>query len=209
MMRALIFLILLGGSLQTSAAPIRFPDHNFSVEIPAGWMPIRPLPPEALAAVQSPDASKKLLVFATKYRAKESSSDAHNALEGARETLGKQGWKIDPERPLTLGGQPFVSRTAHIPTGGTMTAYATAAGDQLYMLQTFLQAGDATRDPDLQSIVQSFTLLSPPPPPIDTTPLWADPRRAGRAFGNLIVYGSIFAVVATLIRRLIFGRRNA
>jgi hypothetical protein len=201
-MRISILLTFLFCSLQAFAAPIRFPDHNFSIEIPTTWVAISPLPPQTIVAVQSPDAAKKLLVSAARLSPRDRSSGARRMRAGAKESMTARGWQIDPERQLTIGDLPFVSFTAHIPTGATLTAYSAAAEDEVYMLQSIiLRASDAASDPELQSAVQSFTLLSPALSQSNSSPTSSTAYRVGQIFGRLFVYVFLPIAIITLIRR--------
>jgi hypothetical protein len=141
-MRIPVLLSVLFCSTQAFAAPLRFPDHNFSIEMPETWVPISPQPPEVLAAVQSPDAAKKLLVAAVKLSPLHRSSGADQFRRGMKKGMTSEGWQIDPDRPLTIGDLPFISFATHNQSGITGATYTTAAGDLVYVIQTFAQAGD-------------------------------------------------------------------
>ncbi len=53
-------------SVHALAGEMKFAEHNFSVEMPSGWMSINPASRDALLAVQSASKTQKFLVFATK-----------------------------------------------------------------------------------------------------------------------------------------------
>jgi hypothetical protein len=187
------------------AAPTRVPEHNFSVEIPDGWIDIRPLPPETVLAKKNAANTKGFMVAATKLSGSERDSGAADFRGGVKKGMTERGAKIDPEERLTIAGLPFVSFAAHVPTGQTFLEYSTAAGDLVYLLQIVASPGiDVAHDSELQSIVQSFRLLSAvPSAPLDATPQSAA-YKAGYLFGRFAAIG----VVVWLIIRL-FSRRKA
>ena len=159
----LILAALLLGTSFLQAGTLQFPEHNFSIELPAGWTDIKPLPPQTLIASQSADNSRRILVSAVQLPDRERETGAADIRAGAKHSLGDMGWTFDPERPLSINGVPFVAFNSHAPAGkagGMMTSYTTAAGVEVYMLQTIGRAQTDT-DPELQSIIQSFRLIKP------------------------------------------------
>lgn len=209
MRKNLLFTTFLLLSLTASAAPLSFPDHNFSIEVPTTWTPINPMPPQVLAAFRSADNSKKLLVFATKIQNKERSIAASDFRDGVKKGMTDQGWQVDPEQQLTIRGMPFVSVTGHLPSGVTMTAYLAAAGDELYMVQAILRAGNAATDPEVQSVIQNFSFLSPVQPLPDSTQPQSAAFRAGQVIGKLLIFFLIAACIVHFIKRARSKRRNA
>jgi hypothetical protein len=189
------------------AAPLQFPEHNFSIELPAAWVDITPKPPEVLIASQSPDNARRMLIFAIKMPDNERGTAAADFRAGVKDSMIKQGWRIEPERQLTINGQPFISFASHSPSGTTLTAYTTASGGEVYMLQA-MNGDTSVSDPDLQSIVQSFRLLSQ----AETQPLNTRSRsaayRAGYIFGR-ILFIVIIATIIGLIVRARFKREVA
>src|SRR5437764_738942 len=95
--------VLVAGSC-VSAESLSFPDHNFAIEIPKGWIPISPRLPQMLVAVQYPDASKKLLITASRIPEREISTAPVNFRAGLKDSLVAQGWKFDADQPAESGG---------------------------------------------------------------------------------------------------------
>jgi hypothetical protein len=190
-------LALLVSAAFLRAEPIRFPEHNFSIDVPTGWTEITPRPPQALVALQNPDNSKRMMAFAVKLPPNERTTGATDLRAGAKKSMSDKGWRIDPEQQLTVSGQPFISFAAHVPSGETLTAYTTAAADEVYMLQ-IIQGTPLTDASDLQSIVQSFRLLSPAEiPPLNTPPKSAA-FRAGEVVGRALFFATIPCVIVVI-----------
>jgi hypothetical protein len=200
--------ILLLFSAHALAAPLKFVEHNFSVEIPPGWSAITPQPPESLLAVQSPGSAVKFLVFATKTSTRQHPDAAREVREGAKQQMTKGGYKIDPDQEMTIGEVAFVAFTAHRPTGGTLTAYTGTAGEEVYMMQVIARDQDAANDPQLQLAIQSFRLLGPPAPPgtSDAPPPLAS--LSGNKFARLIFTALLFMAALMFFRRLTLRGRK-
>ena len=199
MINRLIIIAVLGFYSNLRAAALQFPEHNFSVELPAQWIDITPRPPQTIVAAQSTDNSRRIVVVAVKIlKAHETAAADFRA--GVKDSISNQGWKIEPEQQVTINGQPFISFTAHIPSGGKFTAYTTAAGGEVYMLQA-VGGANSSSDPELQSIVQSFRFLSPAEiHPLDT-PSKSPAYRAGYIFGQISCFVGIVWIIWSIIRR--------
>jgi hypothetical protein len=194
------------GCLSAFGAPTQFTQHNFSMELPAGWTEMRPRPPLAVVALQSPDNSQRLLAFTVKLPPNERASGATDVRAGAKKSMSDNGWRIDPEQQLTINGQPFISFAGHVPTGEAITAYTTAANDTVYMLQA-VRSATAGSDSEIQSAVRSFRLLSPGAALPLNTPPKSGAFRAGYVVGRILFFTTIPAVLLAVwaIRR---SRRN-
>ena len=166
-MRHTTLLPLLFCFSQAFAAPIRFPEHNFSIDIPTNWKPISPRPgsepSNAVVAVQSRDTLKNLFVLVTKFQGEKGSSRNFGMIE--KKHMSDLGWQIDPDGQLTIGGLQFVTCAMHSPSGAIQTLYFAVAGNEIYVIQSVVRAAKAANDLDLQSTIQSFSLLSPDTPP--------------------------------------------
>ncbi len=165
-----IFLLL---SVHAVAAQMKFVEHNFSVEMPAGWSALNPQPADTLLAIQSPNRTQKLLVYATTMSAKSHPDAARELGENAKKGMTKAGYQIGPDQSVTVGGVPRIygSPPPACTSGGTLrrTYLSGSAGDEVYMLEAISKDKDAASDPQLQAVVQSLRLLSPagdfhPPP---------------------------------------------
>jgi hypothetical protein len=206
MRNSILLPILVLFSAHAFAAPLKFVEHNCSVEIPPGWSAINPQPPDSLLAVQSPDKVSKFVLFATKTSTREHPNAAGEVRDRRKQEMTKAGYKIDPEQAATIGDLAFVTFTAHLPSGGSVTEYTTTAGDQVYLIQAISKDQDAPNDPQLQQAVQSFRLLgapatvaAEPPPPV--------PKFANN-YARLIFAGLFIMAAFMFFKRLMLSARK-
>ena len=153
--------ILLLFTVHALAAPMRFTDYNFSMEMPAGWSALSPQPADTILAMQGPGRAQKLLVYVTTMPARSHPDAARELDDNARKGMTKAGYQIGPDQNTTIGDVPFVFFTAQVPGGGTMAAYIGSAGDEVYMMEAISKGKDAASEPQLQAAIKSFRLLSP------------------------------------------------
>jgi hypothetical protein len=193
MHKTLFLVALLFLPMVVSAAPVGFPEHNFSIEVPAGWVGVNPVPAPMLAAYQNADGSKKFVLMVQKV------SDARRALtnaaflEGMRKGMAGQGMTLDSEQKGTIQGLPSLAVTGHLPNGVTATSYVVGAGDQMYVMQAVLNPGiAAATDAEVQSVVQSFKFLTPVPVLADAL----DGKSAAYRIGYMV--GSVLAIPLTI-----------
>ena len=170
-----LILSLLASTFRLSAGPLAFPEHHFSIQIPENWTPISPTPAQTLAALQSPDNSKKLVVIANKLPENERATGLRDFRAGVKDNLAGQGWQFGPEKQVTIRGLSFISLMGHKDTH-TLFTYTTAAGDDLYLLTFHLDQNITTSDPEVESIIQSFELLTPASSKSEPTPAVAASR---------------------------------
>jgi hypothetical protein len=198
------FLLL---SVYALAGPMNFVEHNFSVEMPSGWSTISPAPRDALLAVQSPGKTQKFLVFASKTQSLVHPDAGREVRNDTKDKMTKIGYKMDPDQDITLGGVPFVSFVAHLPSGGSaITVYTAKAGDQVYMLQAISMGSDAAGEAQLQAAVQSFKLLHPVDAPAAPSPL---AHASGTmTFVRVFLGGMVIIAAVMLFRRLALTRRK-
>src|SRR6187399_2524687 len=111
--RFLTFVLIIAAS-HLNGATKRFPEHNFSIEIPSNWTDIVPQPSGALIASQSPDHQRRFLVFAHKFSSKERNTSAADVRAGMKESMSKLGGRIEPEVEGTIGGQPSIVFKCHV-----------------------------------------------------------------------------------------------
>jgi hypothetical protein len=154
----LAVLVWLTGS---SAKAISFTEQNFAVEFPPAWQTITPPPEGLLMALRSPDRSKAVAVNATELPESERATGIANALAGAKKIYIESGLPTDPEQSLTINGVPFRYFVGHPTPTNASAVYAAMAGNELYTLVLITKSGDASRDPDLQTVLQSFRLITP------------------------------------------------
>jgi hypothetical protein len=166
------FLLCLGllSSLRLVAAPLTFVPHNFSVEIPPGWGAITPQPKDTLLAVENPAKTERFLVYAAKTSLKDHPEAAKEAREAAKKSMEKSGVTFDPDQTTTIDGVPFVTSLGHFAAGGSITIYTGMHADHVYMMRAVATTSGDPNDPQLQSGVQSFHLLSPNPPIAEDPP---------------------------------------
>jgi len=187
-----VCLILLFSAANVVAALRTFPEHNFSVELPAEWTDVTPGRPEAVLASHSPDSERAFVVIGVKLP-KERGTAAADVRTGARDRMSHEGWVLDPDQSMTINGQPFISFVARNQSGATIATYNTAAGDEVYMLQAVERLGGGP-DPELGSIVQSFRFLSP----VKTQPLNIRSNSVGYLIGyHLGPY--LFAILGVIL----------
>ncbi len=147
------------------AAPISFPNHNFSVEFPEGWSAITPVPKPMLAAYQNADGTKKMVLLVQPLVGAQRALTNAEFMKGLKDGMARQGMALDSEKLGTIEGLPSVAVTGHLPGGLTMTAFVVGANEKMYMMQAVLGPGlNALKDPEVQSVVQSFKFLTPVPP---------------------------------------------
>src|SRR4051812_27759068 len=98
----LVLLALFSSTVSLKAAPTSFPEHNFSMELPAGWTDISPRPEQTLIAAHSADNSERILVSALKLRGRDRESGASEMRAGVKKGFSEQGLRIEPDREVTL-----------------------------------------------------------------------------------------------------------
>ncbi|MEY2519337.1 MAG: hypothetical protein QOF24_1096 [Verrucomicrobiota bacterium] len=152
---------ILSGLLgSASAETLSFPEHNFSLQIPQGWTRTE-APAPAIAAAKNADGQKIFVIIATPVPKNEQDTAVQSMSSAAKKASKAKGWKIGAERRLVVKGTEFDTYTAEIPGGITAMSWMTSAGSEAYAFQGLHKAGDASGDAELQSIIESFRLLSP------------------------------------------------
>jgi hypothetical protein len=199
-----ISVLLLGHGFAT---PHTFQEQNFSVDIPSGWLPLRPLPPGALDAFQSPQKSERLVIFAAKVSANKYPHAEVDTWQSAKKAMTDGGLKFDPERKTALGGLSFITASARLPSGGSLTAYTAARGNDVYMLQAFSMAAVDSPGSQLQSAVQSFRLVSPESASAKPSSEDSSAARSGAAAGHVFFYGLLVVGVIVIFRLFTPKRR--
>jgi hypothetical protein len=200
-------LLIIAGFLcvyRLDAAPQKFPEHNFVIEVPESWTDITPKPPLVVVAIQSADQRRRLLVFGVAVPEKERAKFATDFRAGIKSSLEEQRCQIDPEQQITIGDLPFITFTAHRSDGIAFTSYVTAAGDRGYLMQTLAEESLARSDAELRGIVHSFRLLSPAKPLPLHTPLPSKAYKVGRIVGiiwTITLIPSVLGVTGWLIYR--------
>lgn len=204
-------LLLLALPQFATAETLSFPEHNFAVDLPEGWGETNaPAPAPAVMTVKNADGQKTFIVVAAKVPDKERATAVRDMAGGAKAASKEKGWKITSERQVTVKGLTFDTFNAQIPDGPTVVNWMTSAGSEAYSLQGIHRSGDAASDPELQSILASFRLLTPAPantPRYDTNSV---AYQAGRVFGCILIpLGLLAAVVLVIVWLVRRGKAGA
>lgn len=184
------FLCVAATCVSAGATPVVVQDHNFGIEIPDNWRQVPPPATMVAVAAQSPDKQKTLLIGAAKVPDNEKLTSSRDMFEGVKKGMTGAGWTIEEEHDATIGGLPFHTASAH--GAGTKTAIAnvTSAGDQMYSVQLYSNTTEASKDPEILSILNSFHLLAAQAPNESAA------YRAGYLVGK---YGVIIAIAAFVL----------
>ncbi len=127
-----------------------------------------PASAQTLAVLQSADNSKKVVITVQKVPEAERATALRDFQAGFKNSLVKD-WQLGSEKQVTIRGLSFISLIAHKDTQTEIT-YTAAAGEDLYFLAFILNQKNATSDPEVESIMQSFQLLTPGSSPPGPTP---------------------------------------
>lgn len=198
-----------------AARALTFTAQNFELQFPPGWRPVTPTPVGALEALQSPDHSKVVVLDASELSPSERAGGIGEALAGAKENYVQHGWPMDPEQSLTVNGVPFRFFVSHQTAACTMATYAAVAGHEIYIFGLIYKKGDASKDSELQTILQSFQLITPAEIPRSTDVSGSVSNDAafqmGRVLGMLLVLAVFIAVpicAVVLFVRFVFFRKK-
>lgn len=193
-------LIALAALPYTSASAVDYPEHNFSIALPAGWTAINPPPQQVLFAVRSPDQSKILTATAATIPERDRDRALRDSRAGVNQSFLDQGMRVEPAQTMTIGGMSFEFVRAQMPGGGSSVAYTAADANRLYVLNAISRTSDAANDAELLPSILSFRLLHP------VTPLPGDgptdlSAHQGRSFLGIL------ALLAVLVSLTYFGFR--
>ncbi|MFI0348643.1 MAG: hypothetical protein ACH346_07775 [Chthoniobacterales bacterium] len=157
--KVLLFALFLAAS-SLSAATLPFPEANFSLEVPSDWVAVTPKPAQVTLVMKNPIGSKVLIVLAIKSSGRHLLKGAADMREGAQQEQSKAGWKIFPEQRAIIAGIPFIFYHS-INGNQASTFYTTSAGDYVYGIRCTKVDGMPFDDAELNSVINSFKLLSP------------------------------------------------
>ena len=184
-----------------SAAPLAFQDHNCSLEFPATWRMVNPLPSRALTAASSPDGHKTISLVAVNVRQADLPNAQRQMNDGIKKAFTAAGLQI-VESQTMLAGISFHTLYSKTLNGGSAVSYTALEGHELYYLQVSSGMGDARSDAEVQSIIGSFRLLGA----ANTSSANATSNRisfrVGYIFGQALVLVLIGAAVLWLFRKL-------
>ena len=143
----------------SDAETLSFSEHNFSIELPANWSRSEVNAPAVLGA-RNADGTKAVVVVAATIPESERSSAAAQVVAGAKGSMKEKGWALFGDREITSNGLVFDAFTARMSDAGTMTTRVISVNDKAYSLTGVWKSGDASADPELQSVLGSFRFLS-------------------------------------------------
>lgn len=197
-----LFIWMVGASAQA----VIFTAQNFEIVFPPGWETVTPTPQGVLMVSRSPDGLKLVVVNARELQERDLPTAIAEALGGAKGSEVKHGFLADPEQPLTISGVPFRYFVAHHAETNSMATYAAVAGHELYLIAPINRNGDISTDPELQSIIQSFHLITPVEIPRSVTVATSAAYRAGYQDAQIFLYGVVGTAVVVLLVRFVFLR---
>jgi hypothetical protein len=166
-----------------------FQQHNFAIEVPSNWHELNPPTPQVLAAVQSPDRSKTILIVAQKFPEHELGTSVRDMMAGYRRSHIEKGWQVIDKDATSINGVPFSVVLTHISTNCSIITFFGVAGNEGYVLSGTHNAGNAESDDELLSSIKSFRLLAPPSIPPQSKPV-SDAYRMGYRVGH--IFGILF-----------------
>jgi hypothetical protein len=196
----LVITIIIAACHASLAAPAVFQDHNFSIEFPSDWQILNPPPDQTLAAAQTIDGLKTLLVIAAKLPASELSAASRDMIAGAKQSAIDKGWQITNEHETSVSGVPFHAFTTRVSARASIITYVGLAGDEGYMLQGMCKESDASSDAEVTGAINSFRLLSPRNPPAETSRPNSTAYRTGYIFGQVLFLAIIGTGIVWVIR---------
>jgi hypothetical protein len=207
--RIVLPFLLVACAATAFAAPLRFPDHNFSVELPPGWVPINPQPPDTLLAVKSPDGARRILVATAKLPEAERAKGIENVIDRLKASMAKQSWSFEAAQSEKIGDLPFSVVKGHgTADASALLAYVAGAGEDVVILMFLGRNGLSPADPELLATVQSFAWIKPAAALAVSAP--AAPVASG--FGHQLLTAALIALGvwgAWLIFRSFFKGKRA
>jgi hypothetical protein len=204
----LVLTILANANLTAVATTRTFQEHNFAIEVPSNWHEINPPSPQVLAAVQSPDRLKTIMIVALKAPERELGTAVSDMMAGYKRSHTDKGWQVIDKDATTINGVPFSVVLTRISTNSSIITFFGIAGEQVYMLSGTDGAGNAESDDELLSSIKSFRLLAQRsiPPQRPTSNAYRMGYRLGHILGILFVPAVIVVGVVCLI--LHFARKK-
>jgi hypothetical protein len=157
---ALVLVILAGANRTIAASNQTVNEHNFAIEFPSNWHALNPPPAPMLAAVQSPDRLKTILIFAQKAPENQAANVLRGMMAGSRQSGIDKGWQIINEHVTSIDAVPFNVVVTRGGTNSSIVNYFGAAGDEIYLLSGTHRAGNADSDEELLTSIKSFRLLA-------------------------------------------------
>jgi len=156
-------MVVLGALCHSMAGSLEahYTNYNFSITFPEGWLIAKTPPNKLVVAGVSTNRLMTVAVASFKIQPGDENTALPQMNAGLKNLMSKNGQKVT-EGQKTVGGISFHTFTGTMSLKTTAAAYTTSAGGRLYMIQTSSDADNAGTDPAIQSIVNSFHLLSAP-----------------------------------------------
>jgi predicted Zn-dependent protease len=190
----------------SDAETLSFSEHNFSIELPANWSRSDVKAP-AVVGARNADGTKAIVVLvAATIPERERSRAAAQMVAGAKDSMKEKGWAIIGERQVTNNGLVFDTFTARMSDAGTMTTWVISVNDKAYSLTGVWKSGDASADPELQSVLGSFRFLSSVSQNTTSAQWSSIAYRIGYMLGPILLLAVLAGGVIMLVRR---SRRRA
>jgi predicted Zn-dependent protease len=190
----------------SDAETLSFSEHNFSIELPANWSRSDVKAP-AVVGARNADGTKAIVVLvAAPIPERDRSRAAAQMVAGAKDSMKEKGWAIFGERQVTNNGLVFDAFTARMSDAGTMTTWVISVNDKAYSLSGVWKSGDASADPELQSVLGSFRFLSSVSQNTTSAQRSSVAYRIGYLLGPFLLLAVLAGGVIVLVRR---SRRRA
>ncbi len=185
----------------SDAETLSFPEHNFSIELPANWSRADANAPAVMGAKNADGTKVVVVVVAAPIPEGERSDAAAQMVAGAKGSMKEKGWAIFGERPVTSSGLVFDTFTARMSDAGTMTIWVISVDDKAYSLTGIWKSGDASADPELQSVLRSFRFLSSVSQNTSSADRSSVAYRIGYMLGPFLLLAVLAGGVIMLVRR--------
>lgn len=189
----------------SDAETLSFSEHNFSIDLPANWSRADAKAP-AVVGERNADGTKAVVVIVATIPERERSTAAAQMVAGAQGSMKEKGWAIFGEHEITRNGLVFDAFTARMSDGGTMTTWVISVNDKAYSLAGVWKSGDASADPEMQSVLGSFRFLSSVSQNTTSAQRNSVAFRIGYGLGPILLLAVLAGGVIMLVRR---SRRRA
>jgi hypothetical protein len=151
-----LLLTLLALAPELTAAPITFPDHKFSIELPAAWTQVTPTPAGALTVAKNASGSTQVILIPRNLIP----LGFNGQRAELKKSLVKKGIILQPDQVFKVGDQPFILVYGRYAAGNlTLADYITGTDREVITIAFTINGVPTTSDPDIDSIVRSFTFL--------------------------------------------------
>src|SRR5437660_11826764 len=100
-------IILANANIAAVAATKVFQQHNFAIDFPSNWHEINPPATQVLAAVQSPDRLKTIVIVALKTPERELGTAVSDMMAGYKRSHTEKGWQVIDKDATSINAVPF------------------------------------------------------------------------------------------------------